>query len=50
VLKVRSLSEGLIKENYVEEEYEQEDEFETYRSYRVKVLHRVVSVPSICNL
>jgi hypothetical protein len=39
-----------IKENHVEEDCEQGDESEACRSYRAKVLQRVVSVLSVCNL
>ena len=39
-----------IKENPIEEDCEQGDELEACQSYRVKVLHRFVSVPSVCNL
>ena len=38
-----------IKENHVEEDCERRDELEACRSYRVKVLHRFVSVLSVCN-
>jgi hypothetical protein len=46
----KPIGKGSIKENHVEEDCEREDELEACRSYRVKVLHRFVSVPSICNL
>jgi hypothetical protein len=46
----KSIGKGPIKENHVEEDCERGDELETCRSYRAKVLQRVVSVRSVCNL